>query len=62
MAILAGDALLSLSFEYIARETRGVDPSRVLRVSIPGQQHGHPGSQHGDLCSFENSDTTLTLL
>ena len=35
MAILAGDALLSLSFEYIARETRGVDPSRVLQVSSP---------------------------
>jgi hypothetical protein len=33
IAILAGDALLSLSFEYIARETRGVDPARVLRVS-----------------------------
>ena len=32
MAILAGDALLSLSFEHIARETRGVDPSRVLQV------------------------------
>ena len=35
IAILAGDALLSLSFEYIARETRGVDPARVLRVSSP---------------------------
>ncbi len=32
IAVLAGDALLSLSFEYIARETRGVDPARVLRV------------------------------
>lgn len=35
IAILAGDALLSLSFEYIARETRGVDPARVLRVCNP---------------------------
>ena len=36
IAVLAGDALLSLSFEYIARETRGVDPARVLRVrSLP---------------------------
>ncbi len=35
MAILAGDALLSLSFEHIARETRGVDPSRVLQASRP---------------------------
>lgn len=34
VAILAGDALLSLSFEYIARETRGVDPQRVLQVVV----------------------------
>ena len=34
IAILAGDALLSLSFEYIARETRGVDPQRVLQVPL----------------------------
>jgi len=32
MAILAGDALLSHSFEYIARQTRGVAAERVLRV------------------------------
>ena len=35
MAILAGDALLSLSFQHIAQETRGVDASRVLQVSHP---------------------------
>ena len=34
IAILAGDALLSLSFEYIARETKGVDPARVLQVIV----------------------------
>ena len=34
VAILAGDALLSLSFEYIARETRGVAPERVLQVIV----------------------------
>jgi len=32
MAILAGDALLSLSFEYIARATRGASAEKVLRV------------------------------
>lgn len=32
MAILAGDALLSHSFEYIARATRGAPADRVLRV------------------------------
>lgn len=34
MAILAGDALLSLSFEYIARETKNVPADRVLRVIV----------------------------
>ena len=29
MAVLAGDALLSYAFEYIARYTKGVDPARV---------------------------------
>ena len=32
MAILAGDALLTLAFEYICRETRGVAPERIVRV------------------------------
>ena len=35
MAILAGDALLALAFEYICRETRGVAPERIVRVSRP---------------------------
>lgn len=34
IAILAGDALLSFSFEYIARETKNVAPERILRVSV----------------------------
>ena len=33
VAILAGDALLTLAFEYICRETRGVAPERIVRVS-----------------------------
>lgn len=32
VAILAGDALLALAFEYICRETRGVQPERIIRV------------------------------
>lgn len=39
IAILAGDALLSLSFEYIARETKGVDPARVLQVIVEVSNH-----------------------
>ena len=34
VAILAGDALLTLAFEYICRETRGLAPERIVRVSI----------------------------
>ncbi len=34
VAILAGDALLSLSFEHIARETKGVPADRVLKVIV----------------------------
>ena len=33
VAILAGDALLSFSFEHIARATPTVSAERVLRVS-----------------------------
>ncbi len=32
VAILAGDALLALAFEYVARETRGVSADRIVRV------------------------------
>lgn len=32
MAILAGDALLTLAFEILSRDTRGVSPQQVLQV------------------------------
>ncbi|PXF40851.1 Geranylgeranyl pyrophosphate synthase, chloroplastic [Gracilariopsis chorda] len=32
IAILAGDALLSYAFEYVARNTHSVDPARVVEV------------------------------
>jgi geranylgeranyl diphosphate synthase, type II len=32
IAILAGDALLSTAFEYVAKETKGVPAERVLQV------------------------------
>ena len=34
VAILAGDALLALAFEYVARETRGVSAERIVRVRV----------------------------
>lgn len=33
VAILAGDAMLSYSFEHVARATKGASAERVLRVS-----------------------------
>lgn len=35
-AILAGDALLSLAFEHIARETKGVPAGRIVQVRSGG--------------------------
>uniref|UniRef100_A0A7S1THP1 Geranylgeranyl diphosphate synthase n=1 Tax=Compsopogon caeruleus TaxID=31354 RepID=A0A7S1THP1_9RHOD len=55
MAILAGDALLSRSFEYVARETKGVDPARVLRViSLLGDSVGVEGLVGGQVMDIEN--------
>ncbi len=50
IAILAGDALLSLSFEYIARETRNVAPERVLQVIVEtGKAVGSEGLVAGQV-------------
>lgn len=50
IAILAGDALLSRSFEYIARETRGADAEVVLRVlSDVGKSVGSEGLVGGQV-------------
>lgn len=42
VAILAGDALLALAFEYVARETRGVAAERIVRVRGPARLHARP--------------------
>ncbi len=46
IAILSGDALLTYSFEHIARATKGVSADRVLRV---GRGRGSTGSGHRGL-------------
>eukprot|EP00887_Chlorella_sp_A99_P002333 scaffold10.g2333.t1 len=51
IAILAGDALLSLAFEYIARETRGVAADRVLRV---GKAVGSEGLVAGQVVDIKS--------
>lgn len=55
IAILAGDALLSLSFEYIARETRGVAPERVLQVIVEvGKSVGAEGLVAGQVVDIKS--------
>ncbi len=69
MAILAGDALLSYAFEYIARYTQGVPAERVLRVIADlGRAVGAEGLVGGqvvDLASEGNPEVgeeTLTYI
>lgn len=55
VAILAGDALLSLAFEYIARETKDVSPERVLRVIVEvGKAVGSEGLVAGQVVDIKS--------
>lgn len=55
IAILAGDALLSLSFEYIARETRNVPPEAVIQVVIEvGKAVGAEGLVAGQVVDIKS--------
>jgi geranylgeranyl diphosphate synthase type II len=66
VAILAGDALLTYAFEWVAEKTQGADPNRVLRVvaamgrSVGGE--GLVGGQVVDLASEGNPNVTLETL
>lgn len=66
VAILAGDALLAYAFEYVATQTQGVPPDRVLRVIADlGQAVGAAGLVGGqivDLASEGKSDVSLETL
>jgi len=54
IAILAGDALLSRSFEYIARATRGAPAERVLRVIADvGKAVGSEGLVAGQVVDIQ---------
>jgi geranylgeranyl diphosphate synthase type II len=54
IAILAGDALLSRSFEYIARATRGAPAERVLRVLADvGKAVGSEGLVAGQVVDIQ---------
>lgn len=66
IAILAGDALLSYAFEFIARQTQGVVPQQVLAVIAHlGRAVGAEGLVGGqvvDLQSEGKLDVTLKTL
>lgn len=54
IAILAGDALLSTSFQHVAQETKGVDADRVLDVVIRlGKSVGAKGLAGGQVMDLE---------
>ncbi|CAN8075119.1 unnamed protein product [Agarophyton chilense] len=66
IAILAGDALLSYAFEYVARNTRSVDPARVVEVlallTNSVGPHGLAGGQVMDIKSEGQSDISIDTL
>nr|AYV97145.1 trans-prenyltransferase 5 [Haslea ostrearia] len=54
VAILAGDALLSDSFKFVAENTKGVDPERVLDVVVRlGKSVGPKGLAGGQAMDLE---------
>ncbi|MBF2036593.1 MAG: polyprenyl synthetase family protein [Leptolyngbyaceae cyanobacterium T60_A2020_046] len=66
VAILAGDALLTYAFEYVATQTRDVPAERILRVvAALGRAVGAEGLVGGqvvDLASEGNADVTVETL
>lgn len=55
MAVLAGDALLAYSFEYVATQTQGVPAERVLRVIARlGRTVGAAGLVGGQVVDLES--------
>ena len=60
MAILAGDALLSHAFEYIARETKGVEAEKILRVIADvGKCVGSEGLVGGQVVDIESEGLAM---
>ena len=66
IAILAGDGLLAYAFEYIATETRGVSPDRILKtiahLAKAVGANGLVGGQVVDLESEGKPDITVETL
>ena len=54
VAILSGDALLSTSFEHVARNTKNVTPDRILDVICRlGKSVGHVGLAGGQVMDLQ---------
>ncbi|KAK6913542.1 Polyprenyl synthetase [Dillenia turbinata] len=61
-AILAGDALLSLSFEHVAARTTGVLPDRVLRaINVLGNAVGSEGLVAGQIVDIDSEGKQVDL-
>eukprot|EP00955_Chlamydomonas_euryale_P113772 366232-Chlamydomonas_euryale.AAC.14 len=62
VAILAGDALLTYSFEHIARDTKGADAGAVLRVIMElGRAVGAQGLTAGQVVDIKSEDQVVGL-
>jgi geranylgeranyl diphosphate synthase type II len=65
VAILAGDALLTFSFEHIAKSTKGIPAERVLKVIVElGRAVGAEGLTAGQVVDIksENQEVGLDVL
>lgn len=66
IAILAGDAMLSYAFEYVARNTQHEDARRIVKVlTLLGESVGPHGLAGGQVMDLENegrSDVSLETL
>ncbi|CAK7344063.1 unnamed protein product [Dovyalis caffra] len=61
-AVLAGDALLSLAFEHVARNTRNVSPDRVVQaISELGSTVGAKGLVAGQIVDIESEGREVSL-
>ncbi|KAG1666583.1 hypothetical protein FOA52_000550 [Chlamydomonas sp. UWO 241] len=62
VAILAGDALLTFSFEHIAKATRGAPAEKVLRVIVElGRAVGAEGLTAGQVVDIKSEDKEVGL-
>jgi len=60
VAVLAGDALLTYAFEYIATQTQGADPTQVLQVVAQlGKAVGAEGLVGGQIVDLASEGTAV---